>query len=113
MVFKEIQEIPKVNFFVVNEWALEAIALGDFVADAFITIKLMNSRNTMWASLTVCAIVAPPLVSSFQMIKFLRNKVINRNREAANRTLFFISGISITPIYLVFLIIMDTYFVLN
>ena len=74
---RQQQDAPKVNFFVINAWALEAIALADFVADAIITIQLMKSQNTMWASLTVCAIVAPPLVSCFQMIKFLRIKVIN------------------------------------
>lgn len=101
------------NLFVLNEYILEYIALFDLITDAIITYNVIQTPNTMWASITVCAMAAPQLVSSFQMIKFLLNKVITRDRSVNNSILLFIACISITPVFIIFLTLMDIYFILN
>ena len=57
--------VASLNLFVINEYLLEYISLLDFISDIYITYKLIISKNTFWASVTVCAMVAPQLVSSF------------------------------------------------
>ena len=54
-----------VNLFAINEYFLEYFVLFDFATDLYITVKLMNSRHTMWATLTFVAILAPVLVCSY------------------------------------------------
>ena len=101
------------NFFVINGYLLEYISFFDFITDAWITYELMNSRNTLWASITVCAMAAPHLVASFQMIHFLHHKVIARDKNSSNKILLFVSWISITPLFMVFMILMDFFMILN
>jgi len=97
----------------VIDFLLELISLLDFVTDVIITSLLLKSSNTGWAACTVCAILAPPLVSSFQMMKFFRNKMINRNRQSQNCVIFVVSIISITWLFPFYLILMDIYFVFS
>ena len=49
---------------IIIEYILEYIALFDFLTDLQITAELIQSSNTMWAALTVNAMIAPLLVSS-------------------------------------------------
>lgn len=101
------------NLMKVIEYLLELVALLDFLTDLKITVLLIESRNTMWAALTVNAMIAPLLVCSVQMILFLTEKVIRRNKYEENILLMAISWSSIGPLFLAFLIIMDQVFILN
>lgn len=101
------------NLFVVNEYLLEYISFFDFVTDLVITAQLMNTNNTLWAAITFCAMAAPHLVTSFQMINFLHNKVINRDKSASNLTLMVVSWLSISPLFILFMILMDTFMIFN
>lgn len=56
---------------------------------------------------------APHLVSSFQMINFLHHKVMKRDKNASNAILIFVSWLSITPFFIVFMILMDTFMIFN
>lgn len=57
--------------------------------------------------------IAPFLASSIQMIEFLTEKVIKRDREDTNILLMTISWCSLFPIFIVFLWFMDIVFIVN
>ena len=101
------------NMFVVNEYLLEYISFFDFITDLIITAQLMGTNNTLWAAITVCAMAAPHLVASFQMINFLHSKVIKRDKNASNVVLMIVSWLSITPLFILFMVLMDTFMILN
>lgn len=67
------------NLSTVIGYLLEYIALFDFLTDINVTRQLIFSKNTMWAAITVNAMIAPFLASSIQMIEFLLQKVIWRD----------------------------------
>ena len=56
---------------------------------------------------------APHLVASFQMIHFLHHKVIARDKNSSNKILLLVSWISIKPLLLVLMRLMDLFRILN
>ena len=43
----------------VIEFSIEAIALADLIADGLITVQLVKSPNTGWATVTLISMLAP------------------------------------------------------
>jgi hypothetical protein len=95
------------------EFLLEYIALFDFVTDIIITIQLLTSKNTGWAIMTVSSMLAPLYVSSIQITQFLLDRVLRRDKTKNNFSLLSISWVSIFPLFMVFMFIMDQVFVIN
>lgn len=93
------------------EYALEFMALFDFVTDMIITARLIRSPFTGWASVTVVAIAAPMLASMIQLMEFLLELLVRRDTKVPNIKLFTIAYVSILPIFLVFMFFMDVWFV--
>ena len=91
----------------VIEYGLEYIALFDFITDLIIAVELVYSKNTMWASITINAMIAPVIVCLSQMISFLLEKVIRRDMKQTNYVLMTTSMLSIGPFFLVFMVFMD------
>ena len=94
------------------EYLIEYISLIDFGTDIYVAYKLITSKNTMWAAITVNAMIAPFLASSVQMIQFFLDKVILREGEE-NYTLLLISYISLFPLFILFLWVMDIFFIFS
>ena len=67
----------------------------------------------MWAAITVSAMAAPHLVASFQMINFLHHKLISRDKTSTNVMLSLVSWLSIGPLFIVFMVFMDTIMIFN
>ena len=95
------------------EFLLEYIALFDFVTDIIVTIQLLYSKYTGWAILTVNAMFAPLYVSSIQMIQFMLDRILRRDKTQANVMLTLIAWSSICPAFIIFMFMMDQVFVIN
>jgi hypothetical protein len=101
------------GFMRVVEFLLEYIALFDFITDVIVTIQLFTSKNTGWALMTVGSMLAPLYVSSIQITQFLLDRVLRRDKSKNNLALITISWVSIFPLFMVFMFIMDQVFVIN
>ena len=95
------------------EYGLEYIALFDFITDLIIAIELVYSKHAMWAAFTINAMIAPVIVCLSQMISFLLENVIRRNRKQSNLILMTTSWASIGPLFVIFMILMDLVFIIN
>lgn len=104
---------PCCNVMVAIEFLLEYIALFDFITDIIVAIQLLFSPFTGWAILTINAMFAPLYVSTVQMIQFLLDRVLRRDKTKNNIMLVVIAWSSICPLFILFMFVMDQVFVIN
>ena len=57
------------------DFSIEIIALADLIADGFITVQLVKSPNTGWATVTLISMLAPQLISSNLLMSHLLDKL--------------------------------------
>ena len=101
------------NLIMVIEYLLEYIALFDFITDMIVTVQLFYTKNSGWAVTTTIAMVAPLLVSLIQIIQFLLDRVMRRDKQSSNIILMATAWISIFPIFMIYMLFMDLVFIFN
>ena len=99
--------MPLINF------SIEVIALADLITDGFITMQLIKSPNTGWATITLISMLAPQLISSNQLISHLLDKLQSKNESESYLILKLIASLSVTPIFLVIQFVMDLWYVIS
>ena len=62
------------------ENALEAVALFDFVLDAIVAIQLWYLGYCGWMAMSINAALAPLCVGTVQMIQFLLDRNMRRDK---------------------------------
>lgn len=63
--------------------------------------------------MTFSSMIAPLQICSVQMIQFMLYRVLRRDKTKNNALLIVLSWIAICPLFLIFMFVMDTVFVVN
>ena len=93
---------------------MELIAAGDFVTDIIVLKQLGNTRHAMWFTITVVSIIMPFLISYVPFMIFLKERVTKVIfKDEITCRLRFLAGASLSPLILVYLMLMDLVFLFN
>ena len=96
------------------EFILELIAAGDFVTDIIVLKQLAGTRHAMWFTITVVSIIMPFLISYVPFMIFLKERVTKVIfKDEITCRLRFLAGASLSPLILVYLMLMDIVFLFN
>lgn len=104
----ELRDSPLVKLL---ELALEWLSLLDFASDALVLYQLWQTANTAWLTVTVISLLAPFFICYTPLLAFLRERFIKQKKFSCCFNL--IAVISVSPLMLAYLALMDTVFIFN